>query len=88
MPLTNIKIQKKKLLQMLQQCRLYFYFRLETRNMTCSSIISRLVKDVVSVSSDTLTPKHSREAQTLRNLILRNLLITTFRLTDDEFADL
>lgn len=58
------------------------------RNTICSSIISRLVKDVVSVSSDTLTPEHSREAQTLRNLILRNLLVTTFRLTNDEFADL
>lgn len=56
--------------------------------MTCSSIISRLVKDVVSVSSDTLTPEHSREAETLRNLILGDLLITTFRLTDDKLADL
>jgi hypothetical protein len=56
--------------------------------MRCSSIVSRLIEDVVSVTSDTLTPEHSREAQTLGNLILGDLIITAFRLANDEFADL
>jgi hypothetical protein len=56
--------------------------------MRCSSIVSRLIEDVVSVTSDTLTPEHNREAQTLGNLILGDLIITAFRLANDEFADL
>jgi hypothetical protein len=40
------------------------------------------------VTSDTLTPEHSREAETLRNLVLRDQVVAAFRLTDDELADL
>ena len=65
-----------------------FRISADARDARCSSIISRLVKDVVSVTSDTLTPEHGREAQALRNLILRDLLIAAFRLANDELADL
>lgn len=54
----------------------------------CSSIVSRLVKDVVCMTSNTLASEHGREAQTLRNLVLRNQIVSALRLANDELADL
>ena len=52
------------------------------------SIIPWFVENMILVASHTLTSKQRRESQSLRNLILRDLLITAFRLSDDEFSDL
>ena len=51
-------------------------------------VISRLIKYMVSMSSDALSPEHRWEAKTFRNLVLTNALVATFWLTDDEFANL
>ena len=40
------------------------------------------------MTPNTLSPEESREPQTLRNLFLRDEIIRSFRLTDDEFSDL
>jgi hypothetical protein len=54
----------------------------------CSSIVSRLVKDVVCMTSNTLASEHGREAQTFSNLVFRYQIVSAFRLANDEFADL
>jgi hypothetical protein len=43
---------------------------------------------VVCVTSDTFTPEHGREALTLGNLVLGDVVVTAFRLANDELADL
>jgi len=53
-----------------------------------SSVIPRLIEDMVPVSADSLSLKNSREAQVLRHLILRDDIVRGFGLTNDEFADL
>lgn len=53
-----------------------------------SSIIPRLVKHMVSVSSNTLALEDGGEAQILWHLIFRDNVIRAFGLTNDEFADL
>jgi hypothetical protein len=55
---------------------------------TFLSIIPWLVKDMISVSSDTLSLEDGREVQILRHLILRDDIIRAFRLSNDKFADL
>lgn len=53
-----------------------------------SSEISRLVKHMVSVPSNTLSIEDSREAQVFGDLVLRDDVVCAFGLTDDEFTDL
>jgi hypothetical protein len=52
------------------------------------SIIPWLVKDMISVSSDTLALEDGRQVQILRHLILRDDIIRAFRLSNNKFADL
>jgi hypothetical protein len=40
------------------------------------------------VTSDTFTPEHDREALTLGNLVLGDVVVTAFRLANDKLADL
>lgn len=43
---------------------------------------------MVSVAANTLALEYSREAQVLRNLVLRDDIVCAFGLTNNEFADL
>ena len=51
-------------------------------------IVPRLVKDVISVTPDTLTPEHLGEAQALGDLVFGDVLVAVLRLADHEFAQL
>lgn len=53
-----------------------------------SSIVPRLIEDVVPMSSNTLAPEQGREPQPLWHLFLRDNIIGTLRLSHDEFANL
>ena len=51
-------------------------------------IVPRLVKDVVFMTPDTLTPEQGREAQTFGHLLFGDVLVASFGLTDDELTKL
>ena len=53
-----------------------------------SSIIPRLVEDMVSVSANTLALEDSREAQVLGYLVFRDDVVGALGLTNDELTDL
>jgi hypothetical protein len=64
------------------------YYKQHSNSPTSSSIIPRLVEDMVSMSANTLALEDSREAQVLRNLVFRNDVVCAFGLANDEFTDL
>lgn len=51
-------------------------------------IVPRLIKDMVPVPPDALSPEQRREPQTRRDLAFVDELVSVFGLADDEFADL
>ena len=51
-------------------------------------VVMRLVKDMVAMSSNAFSTEHGREAKTFRDLTLAYQVIATFRLANDELADL
>jgi hypothetical protein len=51
-------------------------------------IVSRLVKDVISVSPDALAPEHLWEPQAGMHVLFADDVVSVFGLADDEFAEL
>src|ERR1700712_3090562 len=52
-----------------------------------SSVVPRLIEDMVSMSPDTLPLEDLREAQVLWHLVFGDDIVGTFWLAHDEFAD-
>lgn len=52
------------------------------------TVISRLIKHVVLMTSHAFTPEHGRKTQTFSNLFFRDPFVVAFRFTNDELAHL
>jgi hypothetical protein len=57
-------------------------------NTTYSSVIPRLIKNMIPMAPNTLPPEKSREPVSGRNLRFWYNLVSAFGLIDDEFTDL
>lgn len=65
-----------------------FLFSLSKSSSRYSSVVPRLIEDMVPMPPDTLALEQLREAKTSRNLILMHEFITVFWFANDELTDL
>jgi hypothetical protein len=66
----------------------YFSVRCDTRYIPSLIKVSRLIKNMIPMPPHALTPEHTREAQSLRDLVFIDTLIIALRLTNLEFPKL
>jgi hypothetical protein len=53
-----------------------------------SSIVARLLENMIPMPPDAVSLEHIRESQAARDLVFRNDVVSIFRLANDEFTNL